>query len=629
MIRHFLRVSNQKIYQQVVLAQASIRKLLNILWFGSDLAKLKLNTRIIRNSGLFDEEYYLQHNPEIEDLDMPPLKHFVLIGAKTLRNPSLNFDLTDYVKTHPNLEVMGLNPVVHLYQNVLIDFQRRNSYSKYSVQQTKDATSFKTPLEVPSLSAFLLEDCTEVVSFKQVKLSNFMFYIWRARPDLQLAFDIKSELGQIEFCCWYLRHAYTEYKLPNSIYSDAFLWRMNQIRRCKSLVLKVLMRKALEKMPCNTTTFSGEVLLDFGCNVIGYATRIFGMGQQTRTSARAIAMQGFPLCVIDYEKIYAGGDYVLRNWISINQRYKINLFNIYADSLPIAYTKYGDKFFSSGYNIGYWGWELSICPEQFDLAFMMVDEVWAISEFTCEALRSRSPVPVRYMPLAVEKPKLCEKFSKSDYGLSDKTFVFLFIFDAASYMQRKNPVATVRAFKKAFPEKGCAVSLVMKTMNVDHADKTLWMELCAEVSSDERITIITERYSNEKLTGLYDICDAFVSLHRSEGFGLCIAEAMLFGKPVVATNYSGSLDFANKDTACVVDYELIDVAPNAYIFSEGKQWANPNIEHAAFYMKRLFEDEDYRQAIGICGQQYVENTFNMDVCGQRYVNRLKQIVGMI
>src|SRR6185437_13814677 len=114
-----------------------------------------------------------------------------------------------------------------------------------------------------------------------------------------------------------------------------------------------------------------------------------------------------------------------------------------------------------------------------------------------------------------------------------------------------------------------------------------WKELLAEAQSDPRIGILDKRLVREEVLALNSVCDAFVSLHRSEGFGFNLAESMLLGKPVIATNYSGSREFAREGTACVVDYKLVPVQEGSYLFFSDQVWAEPDIEHAAVLMRRL------------------------------------------
>jgi len=343
-------------------------------------------------------------------------------------------------------------------------------------------------------------------------------------------------------------------------------------------------------------------------------------------AARACASAGIPFSVIDYPEmgVHGSGDDSIEHWISDHQRYMVNIFHITPDIFPLLYFKFGKRFFSDHFNIGYWAWELSKCPPEFDLALNMVDEVWAISEYMAESIRARSPVPVVSMPLAVSLRPLQRNYRKRYFGLPEKSFVFLFIFDSASYIDRKNPIATVRAFRTAIPRGDENVHLLLKTMNARKSDP-LWDALMEEARVDSRITIMTKRLARDEMLGLYAVCDAFVSLHRAEGFGRCLAEAMLFGKPVVATNYSGTREFAREGTACLVDYSLVPVPKGSYPFWKDQVWAEPDLDHASAMMRRLVTDDPYRDKIAQAGQRCVIENFNEKVIGARYRERLNAL----
>jgi glycosyltransferase involved in cell wall biosynthesis len=146
-----------------------------------------------------------------------------------------------------------------------------------------------------------------------------------------------------------------------------------------------------------------------------------------------------------------------------------------------------------------------------------------------------------------------------------------------------------------------------------------------EVAMDRRIAIMNRRLSRDEVLGLNSVCDAFVSLHRAEGFGLSLAEAMLLGKPVIATDYSGSRNFACVGTACVVNYKLVTVPEGSYLFWQDQVWAEPDVEHAAVLMRRLLNDDPYREHIARSGQRFVLDNFNEKTIGARYAARLDEL----
>jgi len=472
-------------------------------------------------------------------------------------------------------------------------------------------------------------------------LSRFMHFLWSSRPDLQWAFDITDSFGRMEFTKWYLVHARREYGLNAAAYPAYVLAPL--LRSPEPGIRAAAEAMGTERAACACEQPKGEPPGSranearpapgvwhrppgrAGVNLIGYARGVFGMGQQLRAMATSCSEAAIPfsICNID-DQGHGSRDESVAAWITPTQDYACNIFNMNPDTLLGTYFRFGPDFFSQRHNIGYWAWELPRAPEEFDFAFSMVDELWAVSRFVEQALSARSPVPVVHMPLPIVVPAAAGSYGKARYGQPEDCFVFLFVFDAASYLVRKNPIAAVRAFMQAFPDKHTRVRLVLKTMNVREDDES-WKCLVREAKRDPRISILTTRMTREELLGLMGACDVFVSLHRSEGFALCIAESMWLGKPVISTNFSGSRDFAREGTACTVDYMMCPVEPGAYPFAKLQHWAEPSIEHASWYMRRLLEDEGYRDQISKAGQAVVQATLNPAVVGQRYAARLAEI----
>jgi glycosyltransferase involved in cell wall biosynthesis len=292
--------------------------------------------------------------------------------------------------------------------------------------------------------------------------------------------------------------------------------------------------------------------------------------------------------------------------------------------MQVAREQLGADFFRNRYNIGYWAWELSGFPDEWLEAVDLLDEVWAPSRFVQEAIAKKTTKPVLYMPLAVEMPEQAEPLGgRERFGLPDNAFLFLFTFDFSSFAERKNFRGCIEAFQKAFPE-GRDVALVIKTIRHAHHERDFW-DLLRAIGDDGRIYLIDRVLRRSELHELMSTCDSFVSLHRSEGFGLGIAEAMYLGKPVIATNYSGNVDFTKPDNSCLVDYRLVPVKEGEYLFPKGQVWADPNLDQAAMYMRRLVEDREYANEIGSKAAAYIRQQHSAKAAGARYARRLKQI----
>ncbi|MGI9210907.1 MAG: glycosyltransferase, partial [Methylococcaceae bacterium] len=265
-------------------------------------------------------------------------------------------------------------------------------------------------------------------------------------------------------------------------------------------------------------------------------------------------------------------------------RYPINIFCMTGFDTVRAYLEYGDSLFKDKYNIGWWPWELSVWPGLLHSAFERVNEIWAATQFTRVMYETSTHIPVHLMPLPVSVARV-EFCSRATLGIPDSKFLFLYVFDFNSYLERKNPAAVISAFRLAFPDQDESVGLVLKTMNTD-SDNPLWQQFRLSCLQDKRITLLDQTMTRSQVLGLIESCDVYVSLHRSEGFGRTLAESMLFGKPVVATDYSGTCDFLTPDTGFPVQWTEQSVRQNDYPFvMEGEAvWANPDINHAARQM---------------------------------------------
>jgi len=261
----------------------------------------------------------------------------------------------------------------------------------------------------------------------------------------------------------------------------------------------------------------------------------------------------------------------------------------------------------------------------------LFNEIWSPSKFILAALNDSIPLPVYHMPLPVEI-KLDTFLGRRYFDLPESSFIFLQFFDFRSYIDRKNPQALIDVFEKicnARPSDDIRLAIKMHGGNdspgsVDNINS--FVRRIHESKNRDKIILINKLLSDNENKNLIRCCDCFVSLHRSEGFGLGMAEAMYLGKPVIATAYSGNLDFMNEDNSCLVDYELIPVEKDQYPFAEGQIWANPDKEQAIHYMQNLLDDRDFGRRLGRRASQYIRSKFSYLALGLRYRGRLEQIL---
>lgn len=366
-----------------------------------------------------------------------------------------------------------------------------------------------------------------------------------------------------------------------------------------------------------TTLEGGET----GINIIGYLKSELGVGESARLCTASAEAASISHSLVDFNVDCSSraDDDRLSHKISNRNPHRVNLFHINADQVPRAFACLGDAFFKDHYNIGFWHWELPEFPDEWTPSFAFLHEIWVPSQFVMNAVSAKSPLPVVRMPHAVALG-VSPDVSRTDMGLPEGKFLFLMMYDMHSFQSRKNPHAVVEAFSKAFPQ-AKDTALVIKTMNT-HTYPREWAELEAVLSDTPGITIINKMLTRQEVYDLESLCDCFASLHRSEGFGLGLAESMYLGKPVIGTNWSGNVDFMNEKNSCPVDYELVELKRDFGPYAKGQHWAEPDTEHAAWFMRKLVEDADFRTRIAEAGRQTIRTEFSHEAVGELYRKRL-------
>lgn len=368
-----------------------------------------------------------------------------------------------------------------------------------------------------------------------------------------------------------------------------------------------------------------------GAVLVGHPYAVIGMGEVVRSAANALESVRVPFSIRNTFGDYGLQDaekhreFRMMDRITSSGLYKANVFYLNADEMENALAYLGPGFFEGRYNIGCWAWELSRFPDEWCEAFRLVDEIWALSRFTQQSIAQKADCPVVWMPHPVELTD-SGRMSRHDFGLPENKFLFLFFFDFRSYLSRKNPWAVIEAFQKAFGKKGAEnASLVIKVNGTDSKPEE-YVAFCKalEVVRDD-VILIDKVMDDREIKELLRVCDCFVSLHRAEGFGRGIAEAMYLGKPVIATGYSGNLDFTNEMNACMVDHVLIPVKEGEYPYGKGQLWADPDIEQAAWYMERLVYEPSYAAEIGRNGERYIRTYHSFRAIGARMRHRLEKL----
>jgi glycosyltransferase involved in cell wall biosynthesis len=362
--------------------------------------------------------------------------------------------------------------------------------------------------------------------------------------------------------------------------------------------------------------------------VSGYFGHALGLGAAARGYAQGLAAAGVPVSTatapLHHLELPADlvADYGRHTFEEIvhdqGGSHTFELVAVNADELPGFVERLGEDYFK-GPRIGIWGWETNIIPARWVRAFELVEEIWVYSRFMAENIGAVAPVPVIALPPPIQPPS--DPVEVTRFDVPEDAFMFLFVFDYLSTIQRKNPVGLIEAFAKAFAP-GEGPRLLVKTINAPlrplAEEAVLW---AADGRPD--IHVVDRSLSASERDGLMAACDCYVSLHRSEGFGLTLAEAMAIGKPVVATGYSGNLDFMNNRNSFLVDHELTVVGPGCEIYPADGEWAQPSVEHAAQLMREVVADPEQAVAIGIQAREDIARLLSPRTTGAAMRKRLE------
>ena len=366
--------------------------------------------------------------------------------------------------------------------------------------------------------------------------------------------------------------------------------------------------------------------------LVGLPVAPIGIGEHLRCSVRAFRALGVTVGIRDLHGTQCD-DSDIRNEIGghLVQELsrEINIFHINGDMVEDSLRQIGGLP-RGAYNIVYPMWELSAYPKPWANQLNRFDEVWAPSRFTYESLKPAISKPVTHVPLPGEF-NLSSFLGRRYFGISESSFAFLFFFDFTSYLERKNPFAVLRAFEelcKYCPDDDLCLVIKVKSGETRKKDYDVFLEHIAQFKSGPlgRVLIIDKVLTDNEIKNLARCSDCFVSLHRSEGFGLGMITAMYMRKPVVATGYSGNLDFMSDGNSCLVRYDMCNVANDAYPFSEGQVWAEPDITDAVDHMRKLVSDRDYARELGERASRDVRVNFSYRAIGLRYLRRINEIL---
>lgn len=460
-----------------------------------------------------------------------------------------------------------------------------------------------------------------------ITLTTLALSLWESRADLRDAFPAVESFDSIRFAEWLLDAAPREAGFTE-IYLEPIRAELARARSTIAAQPQTISENLISKMfrmawqqrrriPLNMrialAPYAGWALKrayprpellplpprskENGINLIGYLHAESGVGEAARASLRALRSSGLPYSLIDYRlgNISRMGETI--DGHSNKAYYPINLMHVNADQSKIARDHLDSELFRDRYTIGYWYWEMPAFPDSLHFAYEQVDEIWVSTEYNRVAISQFTNKPVTLIPPAIEI-NIEKPLTRSELHLDEEAFIFLHMSDALSVPQRKNPSGVIQAFLMAFgDEPELNVSLVIKLSNLDKQPQ-LAEEVYSARERDKRIQLIDGYLDRNTLNNLMNACDCYVSLHRAEGFGLPIAEAMYLGKPVIATYWSGNVDFMNEENSLPVHYQLVELEEDIGPYQKGQVWAEPNLNDAASKMYRIYTSPEKSAEIG-------------------------------
>ena len=363
----------------------------------------------------------------------------------------------------------------------------------------------------------------------------------------------------------------------------------------------------------------GSVLL------IGYIDAQLGLGQSLRGLALALSRTTVPFGIYPLSSGVEGRRSMpyMPEQYDMATPHAVNIVEVAVSELLTVLAEVGQAHFDRSYNVLRTYWELSQAPREWRPLLDGVDELWVPDAFVGASFRPIFDRTITIVPPCVD-PEPPEPSTVRPFGLAQGVFYFIFSFDYFSFPQRKNPLGVIRAFRRAFPDNPQVGLIIKSTASAEHYPE-LRNEMRVIAQDDSRIRLIDEELTRREMLALLAAADCYVSLHRSEGFGLGMAEAMALGKPVIGTDYSGSTDFLREDTSYPVPYTLTPVRPHEYLHTEGQVWAEPDEAACAEAMTRVVGNPAEVAAKTAAARRFVTGHYGPDAVAGLVADRLTAI----
>lgn len=457
-----------------------------------------------------------------------------------------------------------------LPNGIVLDSKLRRYYRNWLVDLERSGDPLPADPFTPEGAAEFIDFLNERASLS--RLPRYLMWEHWQRPDLKAAFPDPEGKDLRELLMWAEREVDCG-RLASAFGSAALQTRLDY--------------------ESEQEAWNHPGALVRGICVAGYLRAELGMGELARLALDSVQEAGIPTGTYVYTNTASRQQYPLKE--EPRTDLSCNLVVVNGDQLPHFSGYVGPAFFADRYTIGLWAWELEEVPPIYLAGLDYVNEIWTLSTFERDAIRRVTDKPVEVFPVPIPAADSQSNTRAEDLGMPD-AFTFLFCFDLFSIIERKNPVGLIKAFTSEFsPDEG--PRLVLKVINGNHVRDEL--ERLKVIAADRPDIQILDRYLDaEEQKALIAACDCYVSLHRSEGYGLTIAEAMSLGKPVIATAYSGNMDFTNPDNSYLVPWTEGRVPAGCEPYPQGALWAEPDLVAAGRIMREVYEHQDVARALG-------------------------------
>lgn len=395
--------------------------------------------------------------------------------------------------------------------------------------------------------------------------------------------------------------------------------------KTRQRIAAALFRRAYvsEAGPAPRAEAASRPVFPAGLNVIGYLRAELGVGEAARATLRACKAAGVSAGAIDFAKgLESRREEELPAGFETAPRFGVTLLHLNAEQIPFAVADH-EAAMKDRHNVAFWNWELPELPDSWLECTRFLDEVWAPSRFCATAFGRKLRIPVVHIPYAIDVD-VPPNVGRHELGLPEDAFVFLYMFDAFSVPERKNPLAVVEAYLHARPSFRRKTSLVLKMINAQRQTEVL-TRLRAAMDREPSIIAMDRYLRRPELNALFNAADCYVSLHRSEGFGLTLAESMFLGKPVIATGWSSNMDFMTPWNSVPVPFRLVQIERDVGPYPRGQWWADPDVDAAAAAMARMANEPDFAGALGAQAARDIRADFSPARVGGLIRDRLAAI----